>query len=534
MGKVMNTIRMGAKMRNERCLNRPSGMGFWLIVCLSMAISTGAALGQGKQQLVNRAVASFQDAERDGSISGMLDAAHNVLVRIPGDPTGAALYGAVLSYLEEYAQATRVLTHPTIDSSSPIVRSALERIEKQTTKVSVTFNGPDFSDALTQQLVKDIAALATSYTPRVVIPPAEKKQVSRLRRSIASTGKVTEAKITRTTKHAQGQTVSTLAVVKQPELRLVIALSKHRYEDVNTTLTRVREGDGTSALGAIINLNAYASISFKGANNESKVGLKGRTLKAEGGTYRVPAGRHDFTVTVGKHRFPVVAELQWGDKKELTLPGMLRVSTTLQPMDIHIGKEKSTLLADKSTHDFFVAADKPAHLHAATPKRSEYKKTVTLKPGEVVTVALGESQLPMDTQWIAYENNSSSRTMAWALIGTGIATAAATGVGAWLSSNYAAQADSAYADYKSAANYPSLNSTRAQTDDLDASAALWSYVAIGAGVATAALITTGTILLIMNPGLDEPATKGTITQTAWIPVPTVLPAGAGITWRIDY
>lgn len=509
---------------------------FWFKCILTFLafnwLAPSTVYADGKATLIKTAVESFQLAERDGSISGMLKAAANILTRIPGNSEGAMLYGAALTYIEADSEATAILLHPGIDTNHPIFQSARERLLDRTMTVKLQVKGDAISKAVRDRFVRALQAGITKQEPKV-FSGGEDRRMKELMKSIEEFGKVPKSNLIHEEQNSAGIIITLEAVPLSEVFTAAVALKDLFYEDEPLMLERERSGKQWVAQGTTT-LRSFAFLQLEGLPAGSTLVINGGNPRKKGTYWAIPSGVQELSFAQKGLNLSWTVTLNPGEKKSMKVPSFIRVSTSVgryscfvdgTPVEENIQGE--TLLV--------ISPNKSTELMITAPKRVSYKKKLTLNSGELQDLSVSEKEFPLDIQWAAYEKAENKRLMSWWLIGGGGTLIATSAIFAALSSGATSDADSAYLRYRRATTYLELTSAKDEAESLDETASNHALTGMATGIIGAGLLTTGIVLLLQSPVASEPETAAFQNKSPF-PWPQLVfsPNSSGVSWSSNF
>jgi hypothetical protein len=516
-----------------------------LLVTSSVAFADDAA-----QKYVKEKSQLLERGFRDDDWAGMIEIGHDVLMRLPGEPTTLKWTGLALAQVGARRLALRALEESLRQKPDAEGKKALEQLRQSFTQVRVEISDVPNDPAVVDALMQLGTPLLPKGPERIAMPglsDADKKKLAERVKNIETLGGIPPAKPT------VERGASSLAVVYKdveitaPTVKLHASLEKQGYEDVDLELT-LKPGDKTVSK---VQLHPLASLVVTGAGASDSLTLDGKPINAAGA--RVKPGSHVLARVRGGVSWPTEITVAVGEKKTVALdePWPEIVLEGWKPGDqVTVGGKPATLSAGKiftppgevqvvwkrgSLPGNTFTATPPAKLTlpgivhvmgddpglsvelsgpagptrlgnnavvqvqpgtyamtARVPRREPVTRTINVAPGEDVTLDLSSGGFRPTAEYARTEGDTrKSRKIGLALVGVGAGLAGLAGASAGLWGWQRAVGDDAYAAYMASNNLGDLELNRSNVTDATTQQWVWGSAAIALGVGGVACLGVG-------------------------------------------
>jgi hypothetical protein len=522
-----------------------------LAVSLCAAVARPALADEAAQKYVREKAQLLERGFRDDDWGGMIEIAHDVLMRVPGDPVTLKWAGIALAQTGARRLAVRALEESLRQKDDAEAKKTLAQLRQSFTTVRIEVSDVPNDPAVSEALMQLGAPLQPKGAERPTLPglsEADRKKLAERVANIEKLGGIPPAKPT----VERGMSALTFVYkdveVTAPTVKLHASLDKAGLEDVDLELqlkagdktfasvrltpqasltvtggggdsltldgkpiaaTGVRVKPGTHVLARVRNgmswpaditvgagekktvaLDAaWAEIDVDGWKSGDQLLLGGRAVEAPGGRLFVPPGaKVELKWKRGPVEVPFSTTAAAGPPVHLAVPALVRVSGDDPALSVELsGPTGPMTLASGSVTP--VPAGTLA-MTARLPGREPMQRTLTVAPGEDVLLDLsrrGFSRTP-ETERVE-AGNQHTRKIGLVLIGVGAGLGGLAAASAGLYGWQKSVGDDAYASYMAATNVTDVANYRQNV--LDASGQQWFYGAFAIGLGAGAVACLG-------------------------------------------
>jgi len=512
----------------------------------ALADDAAAKYVREKAQLLERGF-------RDDDWAGMIEIGHDVLMRLPGEPTTLKWVGLALAQAGARRLALRALDESLRQKDDAEARRALAQLRQSFTQVRLEIVDVPNDPAVVDALMAMGSSLQAKGPERPLLPGLSEADKKRLAERVANIEKLGGVPAVKPTVE-RGMSSLTLSYkdveVTAPTVKLHAGLEKYGFSDVDVelalkaggqtfssirlqqlasltvtgagaadsltldgkpiaaagtrvkpgahVLARVRNGvswpsDVTVAVGekkTVALDEAWPEIDLDGWKSGDQLIVSGHAASAPDGKLFVPPGKLDFTWKRGRVEQALSATAQAGAPVHLPLPAVVHVAGDDSALSVELTTASGPLMLSSGAVEKVPAG--PLAMTARLPRREPLQRSLTVAPGEDVTLDLPTRAFAKTAATaLADEKSQHARKIGLALVGTGVALAVLAGGGAGLYAWQKSVGDDAYASYQSATTLNDLMLFRANVVDASTQQWVWGSVAIGLGAGAVACLGVG-------------------------------------------
>jgi hypothetical protein len=485
----------------------------------------------------------------------MIEIGHDVLMRVPGEPTTLKWVGLAMAQVGARRLALRALEESATKLKKDAqLEGALAQLRGSFSTVRIEVGGLPDDPQLVQRIVEMGDSLGKQkQAERITLPGIsedDRKKLAARVAEIEKLGGVPAAKPQSLERSGQTVVVTWRLVEGTAPVKLHASLGDLGFEDVDLEIAlkpgekivakaQLRElprvafdgpgaaepfsvdGKPMQAAGGRIKVGSHELVRQKGgarwalpftvAPGEQKtvtleawpeaelvgwqagdqVRLGNQQLTASGGRVALPPGKHALKVMRGMVAFPV--EVTTGaEVARVPLPAMLSVSDPRPGMTITIeGVSEPWIPAQGAS--FRIMPPGPVKLEARLPGYEPVRVDQTLAPGQLLPIEMGFR--PTEATVVAGDTRRRDKRIGWGLTGTGIAALALAGGSAGLWAVERNFADAAYVNYKAATNIDQVRFYQGEVDRSNTASGAFGYLSIGLGAVGVACVGAGIYFL---------------------------------------